>query len=131
MHEGYIHVNSIVFPSLFAISEREQQKGLMDVKWPPPIMSFVYESPRINKFWMSNTPSPLDILFCYNGKVTQICKGEPYSTSVIGKDQFSDLVIEFPEGIVSSLNIKLGHKASIISPNSHDLKKILASARNF
>jgi uncharacterized membrane protein (UPF0127 family) len=125
MNNGYIYVSNNIFPTLLAISEKEQQRGLMEQVWPPPIMTFVYASPRVNKFWMKNTPSPLDIVFCSNGQVSQICLGEPYSTSVIGDDRFSDLVIEFPRGTVASSDIKLGHHVGVVKPTVAELKKLI------
>lgn len=115
MQEGYVYIGDNIFPTYLAISGQEQQRGLMNIKWPPPIMSFVYTSPQINKFWMKNTPSPLDIIFCCGGKILEICKGEPFSTSVIGSNKCSDLVIELPFGTTISTGIKLGHKVGIIT----------------
>ena len=100
--------DSIEFSTLLAITPQEQERGLMHKKWPPPIMSFVYKLPSINKFWMHNTPSPLDIVFCHKNIITNICKGEPYSTALIGDDSFSDLVIEFPYGTCENKKIKVG-----------------------
>lgn len=114
MQKGYVYIGDNVFTTFIAISEKDQQHGLMNVNWPPPVMSFVYASPQINKFWMKNTPSPLDIIFCCNGKVLEIYKGEPYSTSIIGSNKYSDLVIELPFGTTINSGIKLGHKAGII-----------------
>ena len=125
MNSGYIHISNNIFSTLLAISEEEQQRGLMGQVWPPPVMTFVYAAPKVNKFWMKNTPSPLDIVFCSNGKVSQICLGEPYSTSVIGDDKFSDLVIELPYGTVVSSGIKLGHHVGVVRPTADELKKII------
>ena len=126
MKNGYIYVDSNIFPTLLAISEDEQSKGLMYEPYPPPIMSFVYAEPRIVKFWMKNTPSPLDIVFCCNGNIKQICTGEPLSTKTIGDDYLSDLIIEFPFGTVKNSQIKIGHKVGIIAPTESELKKIIA-----
>lgn len=114
MKEGYIFIHNHVLSSLFAVSEQEQSIGLMGQEFPPPIMSFIYDSPKINKFWMHNTPSPLDIIFSHNKKITQIHRGKPYSTEIIGNNEYSDLVIELPAGMAQSLNIKLGQKAGLI-----------------
>lgn len=114
MKEGYIFISNNIFQSLLAISEEEQAKGLMNVPPPTPIMSFIYDRPKINKFWMSNTPSELDIIFCCNGKVTQICHGKPFSTSLIGDNDPSDLVIEFPSGTVDKLELKIGQSVGLI-----------------
>ena len=126
MEQGYLHIANNIFPTLLAISLEEQSQGLMHQPWPPPIMSFVYARPQINKFWMNKTPSPLDLLFCCDGKVKEICFGEPNSTSMIGGDQLSDLVIELPFGTVASSCIKLGHQVGIIKPTQEELKKIIA-----
>lgn len=125
MNKGYIYIDNNIFPTLLAVSEEEQQRGLMEQSWPPPVMTFVYSSPRVNKFWMKNTPSPLDIIFCSKGKVSQICLGEPYSTSVIGDNKFSDLVVELPYGTVITSGIKLGHQVGVVTPTSDELKKII------
>lgn len=123
MEQGYVFINNNIFPTLLAISSEEQSQGLMYQEWPPPVMSFVYASPRVNRFWMKNTPSPLDIVFCNNGKVSEICYGEPYSTCVIGS-QNSDLVIELPHGTVESSSIKVGQLAGLVKPTVADLRKI-------
>jgi len=120
---GIVFVGNNVFESLFAISSDEQSKGLMNIKPPVPIMSFVYDKPQINKFWMHNTPSPLDIVFCSNGNVIQIDRGIPFSTTIIGSDRLTDLVIEFPPGIINS-NM-LGNKCGILDPSPAELKKII------
>lgn len=108
MNIGIIKVSDKEFKTLIAESEREQEQGLMYQPFPPPTMSFVYDTPKINKFWMKNTPSALDIVFCLDGKISSIHKGQPYSTSIIGDDKPSDLVVEFPYGTVSKLGIKVG-----------------------
>jgi len=125
MREGFIHINNNVFNTLFAISSEEQTRGLMYEEWPPPSMSFVYPTSSINKFWMKNTPSPLDIIFCNNNKINQLCVGTPYSTNIIGKDIPSDLVIELPFGTVHQSKIKLGDQVGIIRPSKEELKKII------
>ena len=110
MKSGVLYINDIELDTLLAISRQEQEQGLMWQKWPPPIMSFCYNEPRINKFWMKSTPSPLDIVFSYNGIITNICYGEPHSTKLIGNDYPSDLVVELPRGTCEILDIKIGDK---------------------
>lgn len=126
MENGYIYVANNIFPTLLAISEAEQQRGLMGQQWPPPVMSFIYTEPRINKFWMHATPSPLDILFCYQGKVSQIHRGIPFSTEMIGDNKFSDLIVELPYGVVDKTDIKIGHAVEIVKPSREELHKIIA-----
>jgi uncharacterized membrane protein (UPF0127 family) len=70
-----IYVNGKWFNTEVAISEAEQAKGLMFKEWPPPVMVFPYKDATIRKFWMKNTVSPLDIVFCREGKFVEILKG--------------------------------------------------------
>jgi len=131
MKTGYVCIENNIFQTLLALSESEQTKGLMYQSWPPPIMSFIYDSAKPMHFWMKNTPSPLDIVFCNNGTITQICKGEPYSTNLIGNGSLTDLVIEFPYGTMNDLNIKTGCKIELFNPSHKELKKIIAKKYNF
>jgi uncharacterized membrane protein (UPF0127 family) len=126
MKSGYIYINNCIMPTLVAISEQEQAKGLMEVDPPVPNMIFPYSRPKINKFWMHKTKAPLDIIFCNNNVINQICKGEPYSTSVIGDDIFSDLIIELPFGTAKEFDFKVGHNAGLVNPSKEQLKVILA-----
>ena len=102
----------------------DQTKGLMHEPFPPPIMSFYYPKHKINKFWMSKTPSPLDIIFCADGKVSEICYGEPLSTKIIGSNKPSNLIIEFPHGYVKSNNIMLGQNVGLVKPTEEELSWI-------
>lgn len=131
MESGYIFIYNNIFPTLLAISEQEQSKGLMNEAWPPPIMSFIFKSAKINHFWMRSTPSPLDIVFCNAGKVSQICYGEPNSTTMIGDNIPSDLIIEMPHGTALASNIQLGHNVGLIKPEPTELKKIIAEKYRF
>lgn len=126
MERGYLYVANNIFPTLLAISEDEQAYGLMGQEWPPPVMSFIYTSPRVNRFWMKNTPSPLDIVFSCQGNITQICVGEPFSTRAVGDYQDSDLIVEFPFGTVDTSQIRIGHQIGLVKPDAAQLKKIIA-----
>ena len=126
MESGYLYVKSDVFSTLLAISAAEQAKGLMYQPFPPPVMSFVYSYAGINKFWMKNTPSPLDIVFCHEGKINQICHGIPFSMEAIGGDYLSNLIVEFPAGTVKQHNIKVGNEVGLIKPTESELKTIIA-----
>lgn len=126
MRNGFVNINNNIFSTLLALSEEEQTKGLMGQQWLPPIMSFVYLQPKINKFWMKNTPSPLDIVFSCRGKITQIHKGNPNSTEIIGNDTTSDLIIEYPYGTVSTSNIKLGQTVKLFMPSFEEIRKIIS-----
>lgn len=125
MEQGFIYIHNSVFPTLLAISAEEQAQGLMHQEWPPPVMSFIYDSPRYNRFWMKNTPSPLDIIFCNGGKISEICYGEPNSTRTIGNG-ISDLVIELPYGTVDSAEIKIGQPVGLVNPTWDQLRTIIS-----
>lgn len=105
--------NSIFNNVLIAITDAEQEKGLMFKSWPPPIMAFPYNKAEKRKFWMKNTSSPLDVIFCKNNKIISIFKGEPFSMKNFGPDETSDLVIEFPYGMAKNLDIKAGDEVKL------------------
>lgn len=124
MKSGYLYIDNNIFSTLLAISETEQAKGLMEVVDPVPVMSFLYKNSKVNKFWMANTPSKLDIVFCLNGKVSEICVGNPYELKSIGSNNFSDLVIELPYGTVELKNIQIGQKVGFLAETKSQLKKL-------
>ncbi len=125
MKTGFIYIDNNIYDTLLAVSCEEQQRGLMEHNWPPPIMSFIYPYPQNNKFWMHMTPSPLDIVFSKNGNITQICHGKPFDTSIIGDDSLSDLVVEFPYGTVISSKINIGNKIGLIKPTMAELQTLI------
>jgi uncharacterized membrane protein (UPF0127 family) len=103
-----IIVGTHSFSTLVAVSSEEQAQGLMWQKWPPPIMSFPFAKASIKKFWMKNTPSPLDIVFVKDSQIVKIESGEPFSTKCVGPNQPVDMVVEFPAGTCKSLGIDVG-----------------------
>lgn len=119
--KGFVILSEHKFPCLLALTAEEQERGLMFVPPEPPIVAFAYPSARVNKFWMKNTPSPLDIIFILDGKISQMHFGEPFSTKIIGNDQESDLIVEFPSGYVDKYNLKIGDPISL---DSESIKKI-------
>lgn len=114
------------FYTLVAVTDEEHQKGLMYQAWPPPIMSFPYKNANIRKFWMKNTESPLDIVFCCAGKVVDIQQGKPYDTTLIGPNKPIDLVVELPQGYVKSHKISVGDSVEIKYSLRTLARKILA-----
>jgi uncharacterized membrane protein (UPF0127 family) len=128
-----IVLGSIEFETLVAITEDEHLSGLMFKAWPPPVMSFPFETTEPRKFWMNNTISPLDILFCRANKIIAIFEGEPLSKKLIGPDEPVDLVVELPKGTASKNNITVGDgvklKYSLYTISKKIAKKI-ASRRS-
>ncbi len=108
MWKDSVHIGGHKFDTIVAVTLDEQIKGLMFKPWPPPVMAFPYRRADYRKFWMKNTPSPLDIIFARNGKVVGIFKGEPMTTRCVGPDEPSDLVVELPHGTAEKLQISLG-----------------------
>lgn len=107
-----IVIGNKAFPVLVALTPEEQSQGLMWKKWPPPVMAFP-GSLQVRKFWMKNTPSPLDIVFCRDNRIISVCKGEPFSTTLIGPEDTSDLVIEFPAGTIDAIGVDVGDCATL------------------
>lgn len=108
-----LYIKDSAFDVKVAVTYEEQERGLMGCPWPPPIMAFPYKDSVIRKFWMKNTISPLDIVFCSDGKVVGICRGEPMSTELVGPNVASDLVVEFPRGTVEKYGIGVGDKVKL------------------
>ncbi|MFA5758037.1 MAG: DUF192 domain-containing protein [Clostridia bacterium] len=113
MKNNTISINGMVFQTVIAETEQEQQYGLMWKEWPPPIMSFPYSQASYHKFWMKNTISPLDIVFCRSGSVVGVFKGTPLSTELIGPNEPSDLVVEFPAGYADKYGIVIGSNVGL------------------
>lgn len=107
-----------------AITPEEQTIGLMNVPYPPPLLLFPYKKAAIKKFWMKDTPSPLDIIFCNCNCVIYIGKGEPFNESLIGPNENCDLVLEAPHGFVDYHNISVGDKIKV-RYNKFEIENIL------
>lgn len=115
MKTGKVSISNQTFFTLLAVTSKEQEHGLMFQKPPTPVMSFVYASPRYNKFWMKNCDAKLDIVFCVDNKVADIICGHPHSTKLVGPDYPTNLVIEFPYGTCEKHNIKIGDSVDLQS----------------
>jgi uncharacterized membrane protein (UPF0127 family) len=126
---NYIKIGDKEFPTLLAITSEEQERGLMYVDPPFPVMTFIYNSPKINSFWMNNVKDNLDIVFCCNGKVSKICNGLSYSTALIGSDVISDIVVELPFKTCEKSNIKIGDSI-ILKCDSDNSMKVFAALNN-
>jgi uncharacterized membrane protein (UPF0127 family) len=103
-----IKIGETEFSTLVAVTEEDHTNGLMFKAWPPPIMSFPYSTAEVRKFWMHNTISPLDIIFCKANKIVDICYGKPLSLDFIGPDFPIDLVVELPLGTSKKHGLSVG-----------------------
>jgi uncharacterized membrane protein (UPF0127 family) len=102
------------FPTLVALTEEEQARGLMYVKPPAPIMCFPFKNATIRRFWMKSCPSPLDIIFCSANKIVDICYGEPFSTKMVGPNVPTDFVVEMPAGSAKKYSVAVGDDVRLI-----------------
>lgn len=123
---SYILVNSQKISVKIAITDQEQRAGLMHCALPT-VMAFPYSIPKVRRFWMMNTPLPLEIVFCANDKVVEICQGIPNSLKTVGSDLPCDLVVEFPAGETKKLGIKAGTNISL----NYDLESCAKSYHQF
>lgn len=127
-----IVIGENVIGTVVAITEQDHVRGLMFKPWPPPVMTFPYKTAEVRKFWMKNTPSPLDIIFCRAGEVISVFMGEPGSMRHIGPDEPVDLVVEMPFGMAQALGIGPGQSvklcqsiSTIASGYTETLRKIV------
>jgi uncharacterized membrane protein (UPF0127 family) len=107
-NKDFLFIKDIKLQAEIALTQKEQELGLMHRNTLPEAMVFVYSKPQINKFWMSNTFKPLDIIFSLNNKIINIEKGIPLSLFSIGNNEKSNLVIEVPFGFCKNKNIVVG-----------------------
>ena len=115
MNKGTLIVSKYKTSVLIAEDTVDQSVGLMYREPPLPHMVFPYKNAGVNRFWMLNTKAPLDIVFCHENKIVQICKGEAYSTKLVGDDDIiSDLVIEFPFGTCTKMGITIGDDVRLL-----------------
>lgn len=120
-------IDGIPFEALAAITEKEQVLGLMYREFPPPVMFFPYKEAGIRRFWMNQTPSALDVLFCSNNKVISIHDGMPFSTTMFGPNEPADLVVELPKGTSEKYGFHIGSMIQV-KYNTKDCAKFLLTA---
>jgi hypothetical protein len=108
-----IEIGDNQYHTLIALTHEDHERGLMFKPWPPPVMSFPYTTAEVRKFWMKNTPSPLDIVFCRGGFVVDIKQGKPYDCTLICPKSETDLVVELPYGTVEAHGINIGDHVRI------------------
>lgn len=109
---GEVTLGSTTLKTLLALTPEQRERGLMYVR-EPTVMSFQFDRPIINKFWMRNTPAPLDIIFARRGQIIDICYGEPFSTRMVGPDDISDVVVEVPHGTCAKHGITIGDSLNL------------------
>lgn len=97
----------------------EQAQGLMYRPVLPDDrgMLFPFEPPRPVRFWMMNTPQPLDMVFLLNGEVKGVVASAPPCTSqpcpTYGPGTEVNQVIELRSGRAAELGLKAGDRITI------------------
>lgn len=123
--KNYIKIKNIKIedPDFF-ITKEEQQGGFQNNE-NPRCGVFPYLSCETRKFWMKDTPKDLDIVFCNDGVVVDICKGEALSEDLVGPNVSCDLVVEFPFGFCETFGIVVGDevKCKISKKNRKNILK--------
>ncbi len=112
-------------------SDRQYAMGLQRRGPLPPLrgMWFGYKPPAVARFWMHQTPEPLDMLFVSAGRVIAIvapaapCPHLPCRS--YGPDQAVDGVLEIGAGQAAALGIGVGTAIRVeslspaLSPSAH------------
>ena len=104
-----------------ARTPQQQSRGLMGRPPLPPLrgMWFPYKEPMVLKFWMHQTPAPLDMLFLRDGRVLGVeanatpCPRLPCRN--YGPDEPADGVVELAAGEAQRLGLRVG-SAAVIRP---------------
>lgn len=113
MSSDWIKLGIHRLETLVAISDQEHERGLQFEVWPPPIMSFYFKKSGIHSFWMKDTPSPLDIIFCHNDRIIDIIAGQPLSLRHVGPNRETNLVVEIPRGLSKKIGLEIGQSAKL------------------
>lgn len=100
-----------------AVYEGEQERGLMDRRdlGPDDGMLFVYQKPQQMRFWMRNTPTPLDIgYFDENGVLLEVYPMQPFDESTVSsRSQSIKFPLEMNQGWYRANGIKPGAKLDL------------------
>lgn len=102
-----------------ARTSEQQAKGLMYRAALPDDrgMLFPFEPPRPVRFWMKNTPQPLDMVFLLDGEVKAVVSNVPPCTVPLcptyGPNVNVNQVIELRSGRAAELGLKAGDRLEI------------------
>lgn len=97
----------------------QQARGLMYRAVLPDDrgMLFPFEPPRSVRFWMENTPQPLDMVFLLDGEVKAVAANVPPCTTkpcpTYGSGTTVNQVIELRSGRAAELGLKAGDRITI------------------
>lgn len=101
-----------------ARTPQEQAQGLMYRPTLPDDqgMLFPFPVPRPLRFWMMNTPEPLDMVFMLNGEVKAVINAPPCTTRpcpTYGPGTDVNQVIELRSGRAKELGLEVGDQVEI------------------
>jgi len=125
----YVIINNKKYSVTYAVTEAEQMQGLMYLEANVPNMVFPQKKAKVQKFWMKDTKVPLDIIFCRDNKIIHIAFGRPMCLDLLGPESPSDLIIEFPTGVVKENKINIGDKINL-KYSIQTISKILKNSYN-
>lgn len=112
-----LKVGQVEIKAQLAVTNREQQKGLMYRESLPENsgMLFPYKAPQQLSFWMLNTPLPLDIGF-FDGKgvLREVHRLMPFDVTPV-RSKYDDLryALEMEQGWFSANGIKQGQSLDL------------------
>lgn len=105
-----------------AATDRTRQHGLMHRQSLPADrgMLFVFPDEEYLRFWMKNTPIPLDILYLdRNGKVVSIKQMKPFDETGVPSDAPAKYAIELNEGAAAKVGVQVGD-VLVIPPSARE-----------
>ncbi len=101
----------------------ERERGLMYRKELPEDhgMLFVYPGPRRLRFWMANTPLPLDIAFVSrDGVVVDIRQMKPFDRHTTVSRKPATYAIEVERGWMAAHGVEVGDRVEGLPPPSRE-----------
>ena len=113
---SFVEIDNVKFSVDIATTKEEQAKGLAVYKSLPQDrgMFFPFQTPDYYAFWMKDMKFPIDIIFIYKNRITDIFKNVPVSKSqneilpLYKPKSPSDGVLEINAGLAKQYNFKIG-----------------------
>lgn len=112
-----IRVGDKVVRMQLAVLRHEQERGLMQRRdlEPDDGMIFVYERPQQMRFWMRNTPTPLDIgFFDETGVLLEVYPMQPFDeTTVASRSARVQFPLEMKQGWFGANGVRPGARLDL------------------
>ncbi len=83
---------------------------------PDAGMLFLFDTPAQQRFWMKNTPLPLDMVFIAPDRRIAgiVANTKPFSTNPLGVDALSQYVLEVHAGFCAAHGIAVGDTVEFV-----------------